>query len=169
MVAMPETLQQRGLIELLQQFKSAGKIRALGVSSALPQLPALIELGVFDTFQIPYSCLSPEHHDCMVQAAEAGAGVIIRGGIAHGGPDAEIERPNLNRVWDAAKLDEIRPADMSRAELILRHTLSHPACHTTIVGTCNPEHFAENLAACQRGPLPPELHQQVTERVAASL
>ncbi len=36
---------------------------------------------------------------------------------------------------------------MSRAELILRYTLSHPHCDTTIVGTCNAAHLAENIAA----------------------
>ena len=56
---------------------------------------------------------------------------------------------------------------MNRAELILRYTLSHPHCHTTIVGTCNPDHLSENLTAAAKGPLPPELHEQITARVAA--
>jgi aryl-alcohol dehydrogenase-like predicted oxidoreductase len=106
---------------------------------------------VFDTFQIPYSCLAPQHRDLITHAAESGAGIILRGGVAQGGPDAEIERPALNDVWSRAKLDEVLPANMCRAELILRYTLTHPHCHTTIVGTCNPEHLAENLAAAAWG------------------
>ena len=144
-------------------------IRFIGASSSLPHLPGLIDLGVFDTFQIPYSCLAPEHHDLITRAAEAGAGIIIRGGIAQGGPDAEIQRPALNDVWTRAKLDEVLPDGMKRAELILRYTLSHPHCHTTIVGTCNPAHLAENLAAAERGPLPPELVDEITARVARSV
>jgi len=162
-----ETLQREGLIELLQGFREQGLIRYLGASSSLPRLPALIELEVFDTFQIPYSCLAPEHHDLITQAAESGAGVIIRGGIAHGGPDAEIERPELNDVWTRANLDELLPAGMSRAELILRHTISHPHCHTTIVGTCNTDHLRANLNAIEQGPLPAELYAEITARVAA--
>jgi aryl-alcohol dehydrogenase-like predicted oxidoreductase len=161
-----ETLQREGLIDLLMQFRDQGTVRFVGVSSSLPNLPALIELGVFDTFQIPYSCLAPEHHDWITSAAEGGAGIIIRGGIAHGGPDAEIQRPTLNDIWTRARLDEILLDGMSRTELILRYTLSHPHCHTTIVGTCNPEHLAENLAAAQRGPLPPDLYQEIRSRVA---
>lgn len=161
-----ETLQREGLIDLLLDLRRQGLIRFMGVSSSLPHLPALIELRVFDTFQVPYSCLAPEHHDLITQAAETGAGVIIRGGIAHGGPDAEIQRPALNDVWREAKLDEVLPEGMSRAELILRYTLAHPHCHTTIVGTCNPVHLAENLAAANQGPLPPDLYQQVAARVA---
>jgi aryl-alcohol dehydrogenase-like predicted oxidoreductase len=162
-----ETLQREGLIELLMDFREQGIIRHIGVSSYLPNLPGLIDLGVFDTFQIPYSCLAPEHHDWITKAAEAGAGIIIRGGIAHGGPEAEIQRPTLNDIWTRAQLDEILPEGMKRAELILRFTLSHPHCHTTIVGTCNPEHLAENLAAAASGPLPSALCEEIRSRVAA--
>ncbi|HQX53082.1 MAG TPA: aldo/keto reductase [Planctomycetaceae bacterium] len=164
-----ETLQREGLIELLLSFREAGLVRFIGVSSSLPNLPALIDLGVFDTFQIPYSCLAPQHHELMARAAATGAGIIVRGGIAQGGPEAEIQRPALNDVWNQAKLDELLPAGMSRAELILRHTLSHPHCHTTIVGTCNQQHLADNMEAAAAGPLPDELGRQIDARVVAVL
>jgi aryl-alcohol dehydrogenase-like predicted oxidoreductase len=164
-----QTLQAAGLIDLLMSFREQGIIRCIGASSSLPHLPGLIELGVFDTFQIPYSCLAPEHHDWITRAADSGAGVIVRGGIAHGGPEAEIQRPALNDVWTRARLDEVLPEGMSRAELILRATLSHPHCDTTIVGTCNPGHLAENIAAAERGPLPPALVDEITARVARSV
>ncbi len=98
--------------------------------------------------------------------ASPAQGIIVRGGIAQGGPDAAIERPALNDIWSQAKLDQVLPAGMSRAELILRYTLSHPYCHTTIVGTCNHEHLAENIAAANEGPLPESLYQAVTELIA---
>jgi aryl-alcohol dehydrogenase-like predicted oxidoreductase len=164
-----ESLQRAGLIDLLLDLRRAGTIRFLGVSSKLPALDGLIDLGVFDTFQIPYSCLAPQHDGAIRRAAETGAGIIVRGGIAQGGPDAQIQRPALNDVWSKAKLDELLSAGMTRAEMILRYTLSHPSCHTTIVGTCNHDHLAENLAAASRGPLPDELYQQISGRVAAAL
>ncbi len=58
-----ETLQREGLIDTLLDFRDQGLIKFIGASSALPHLPALVNLGVFDTFQIPYSCLAPQHHD----------------------------------------------------------------------------------------------------------
>lgn len=161
-----DTLQREGLIDAMRDFRDQGLIRFIGASSSLPHLPALIDLGVFDTFQIPYSCLAPQHHDLITRAAEAGAGIILRGGIGQGGPDAEIQRPALNDVWTRARLDEVLPAGMKRAELILRYTLAHPHCHTTIVGTCNPKHLADNVAAAEKGPLPPELRAEVASRVA---
>ena len=162
-----ETLQREGLIKLLLDFRSHGLIRHLGASSSLPHLPALIELGVFDTFQIPYSCLEPQHHDLITRAAASGAGIIIRGGIAHGGPDAEIQRPAVNDVWSRASLDEVLTGGMSRAELILRFTLTHPHVHTVIVGTCNPQHLRENIAAATAGPLQRDLYEDVAARVSA--
>jgi len=162
-----ETLQREGLIELLRDLREQGIIRFLGVSSSLPHLSGLIDLGVFDTFQIPYSCLAPEHHEWITRAAETGAGIIIRGGIAQGGPEAEIQRPAINDIWTRARLDEVLPVAMKRAELILRYTLSHPHCHTTIVGTCNPDHLAENLTATARGPLPSDLYKETRSRIAA--
>jgi aryl-alcohol dehydrogenase-like predicted oxidoreductase len=158
------TLQREGLIDLLLSFREQGLIRFLGASSSLPDLPGLIDLGVFDTFQIPYSCLAPQHHDLITRAARTGAGIILRGGIAQGGPDAEIQRPALNDVWTRAELDELLPAGITRSELILRYTLSHPDCHTTIVGTCNREHLAENVAAAAKGPLPAGLQQEIEFR-----
>ena len=162
-----DTLQREGLVDLLRSFRERGLVRFIGSSSSLPNLPAMIDLGVFDTFQIPYSCLAPTHHDLITRAAEAGAGIIIRGGIAHGGPDAEIQRPALNDVWQQAKLDELLPTGMDRAELILRYTLSHRHAHTVIVGTCNDAHLAQNIAAAERGPLDEDLLNEINSRVAA--
>lgn len=164
-----ETLQREGLIDVVTRLRDQGLVRFIGVSSSLPHLPALIDLGLFDTFQIPYSCLAPQHHDLICRAAESGAGIILRGGIAQGGPDAEIQRPALNEVWDKARLDELRPDGMSRAEFILRYTLANPYCHTAIVGTCNLAHLAENLAAANQRPLPPQLVAEIASRVESVL
>lgn len=164
-----ESIQRAGLIETLMEFRDQGMIRFIGSSSSLPNLPGMIDLGVFDTFQIPYSCLAPKHHDLITKAAETGAGIIIRGGVAHGGPDAAIQREALNDVWTRAKLDEVLPDGTPRAELILRYTLSHPHCHTTIVGTCNADHLAENLASAESGSLPTDLYDEISSRIAAAI
>ena len=127
-----------------------------------------IQATRFHWFQIPYSCLAPQHADLIDRAAESGAGVIIRGGIAHGGPDAEIQRPALNDIWPAAGLDELLEG-ATRAEFILRYTLSNANCHTIIVGTCNLDHLAENLAAAEKGLLPADVIAEVTRRVQSCL
>ncbi len=99
------------------------------------------------------------------RAAETGAGIIIRGGIAHGGPDAEIQRPALNDIWTRAKLDEVLPDGMKRAELILAlHTLP-PALPHHHRRHLQPSASEENLASAAKGPLPSELYSEITSRV----
>lgn len=161
-----ETLQRNGLIDLLEGFRSQGLVRFIGVSSKLPHLKGLIESDCFDTYQIPYSCLASEHHDLISLAGGQGAGVIVRGGIAHGGPEAEIQRPALNDVWESASMDDFLDPPITRAQLILRYTLTHPHCHTAIVGTCNENHLRENIEAASMGALPADLYQRIVKRLS---
>ncbi len=162
-----QTLKQSGLIDLLLDYRHRGIIAHIGVSTSLPQLPAMIELGVFETFQVPFSCLAPQHLDPIREAASKDAGIILRGGIGQGGPEAAIQRPELHRIWQQARLDSLCHTTLPPAELILRYTLGLPECHTTIVGTCDLQHLAENVAAAERGPLSDSLQAEITRRVAA--
>ncbi|TVQ03503.1 MAG: aldo/keto reductase [Planctomycetaceae bacterium] len=161
-----ETLTRGGLIELLGDFRRSGLVRHIGISTSLPKVADLIELDAFETFQLPYSVLAPGHEPWIERAAAKGAGIIIRGGIAQGGPEAEIQRPQLNDVWQAAGLADFLAPSQSPADLILRCTLSNLACHTVIVGTCNPQHLAENVAALRAGPLPLTIVKQINARIA---
>ncbi|MFN3190180.1 MAG: aldo/keto reductase [Aureliella sp.] len=163
-----EELKAGGLIELLLDYKKQGIIRHLGVSSKLPHIGDLLTCEEFEVFQLPCSVLAPEHLES-IRVASHQAGVIVRGGIAHGGPDAEIERPVLNEVWEQADLDTMLPAGMSRAQFLLRLTLAIPGCDTTIVGTCNPDHLAENLEAAKAGPVDQDLLARVRHRIARVL
>ena len=164
----PEQVRDGGLVEALREIRSQGLSRFIGISTTVPHLPVYVEMGVFDTFQIPYSCLDPTHHESISLAGKAGIGTIIRGGIARGGPEAETSQGPETDVWTKAGLKELLDG-MTAAELILRYTLAHPHCDTTIVGTLNPDHLAANLAAAEKGPLPADLYDQVTRRVRAAL
>src|SRR5579863_5589306 len=130
----------------------------------LPDLPGQIGLGVFDVFQIPYSALQPEHGELITRAADAGAGVLVRGAVARGTASEDknwavqplsSSGPPARDRWEAAKLDELLDGEMNRHEFILRFTLSHPGVSSAIVGTSNPEHLRGNVKAASRGPLPP--------------
>jgi aryl-alcohol dehydrogenase-like predicted oxidoreductase len=162
----------------MQKLRDEGKVRFLGMSSTLPELADHIAMGVFDVFQIPYSALQREHEDAIRQAAAAGAGTIIRGGVARGAPapDHDADRkPDFWRsfssqrrdLWERARLDELT-GDMSRMEFLLRFLLCHQALHTTIVGTSNPEHLEANVTAAAKGPLPPDVYAQVRRRLSDS-
>jgi aryl-alcohol dehydrogenase-like predicted oxidoreductase len=161
-----EVLEREGAIQTLQDLKQAGKIRFLGVSSILPNVLDHIQMGVFDVFQIPYSALQPEHEAAIVEAARAGAGTVIRGGIARGEPGAGHGFADIWQLWEQAQLDALLEG-MSATEFMLRLTITNPDMHTTIVGTLNPTHLHENVAAVVKGPLPAAMYDEAKRRLAA--
>jgi aryl-alcohol dehydrogenase-like predicted oxidoreductase len=175
-------LEAYGTVDTMQALRREGKVRFLGMSSVLPDLRDHVAMGVFDVFQIPYSALQPEHEDVIREAAKAGAGTIIRGGVARGAPDIHPDpapdRPQTQSfwrdfvrvrrdLWQRAGLDELAQG-MGKTEFLLRFVLGHPDLHTTIVGTANPDHLAANVAAASRGPLDEPLCAEVKRRVAAA-
>jgi aryl-alcohol dehydrogenase-like predicted oxidoreductase len=167
-------LEAEGALAELQALRQAGKVRFIGVSGTLPQLAEQIAMGVFDVFQIPYSALQREHETIIAEASAAGAGIIIRGGVARGSPTGWQQRryymlsaDELSSRWDQARLDELLDG-MSRMEFMLRFTLSEPALDTTIVGTKNLDHLRDNIAAAAKGPLPEATVAEAKRRLAAT-
>ena len=92
--------ETNGCVETLKKICAAGKTRFIGCSSTLPHISRYIEWGVFDTFQIPYSALEREHEKVISQAAESGAGTIIRGGVARGEPGIGLGTKDRWRRWE---------------------------------------------------------------------
>jgi aryl-alcohol dehydrogenase-like predicted oxidoreductase len=162
-----EVLEREGAIQTLQDLKQAGKIRFLGCSSILPNLTDHIAMGVFDVFQIPYSALQPEHETAIAEAAKTGAGIVIRGGVARGEPGEGQGSADVWRLWGQARMDDWLEG-MSATEFMLRFTVTSPHVHTTIVGTLNPAHLRENVAAVLKGPLPAPLYHEAKRRLAAA-
>jgi len=158
-------------VETLATLRDQGKVRFIGMSGMLPNLPDQIAMGVFDVFQIPYSALQQEHEDLIVAAATAGAGTLIRGGVARGGPakgwSAEpIDQTSgeAQRRWAAAGLGALLDG-MSPQEFMLRFTLSHAGVSAAIVGTAQLSHLQANLSIAEKGPLPPDLYDEARQRL----
>jgi aryl-alcohol dehydrogenase-like predicted oxidoreductase len=160
-----EVLQHDGAIQTLQDLKREGKIRFLGCSSILPNLTDHIGMGVFDVLQIPYSALQPEHEAAIIDAAKSGAGIVIRGGVARGQPGGGQGSADVWKLWEQAQLGELLEG-MSATEFMLRFTITSPYMHTMIVGTLNPAHLQENLAAVLKGPLPAAVYYEAKRRLA---
>lgn len=174
-----EVLGANDSLAELAALRSEGKIRFVGVSGTLPNVLDHIDMGVFDVFQLPYSALEREHERPIIDAAAAGAGTIVRGGIGRGVPDrsaVEVDRlpPTWQELmlarapkWSRAQLDDFLDGS-SRRELMLRFTLSHPAVDTMLIGTASPEHLAQNVAAACKGPLPADVYAEVIRRLPAT-
>ena len=161
-----KVIEDGDVVQGLLDLKKEGKVRFLGCSSGLPHLADHVAMGVFDMFQIPYSALSRQHEQWITKAAEAGAGTVIRGGVARGEPR---EGTGTDETWsrfEEAGLDELRGEGESRTAFILRFTLSHSDVHTTIVGTMNPDHLLENVRVAEKGPLPPDVYEEARRRLA---
>ena len=153
------------LVQALEDMREQGKVRWIGASTNLPEVPTFLEWGVFDAFQLPYSALERDHEDWITRAAQAGIGTIIRGGVAQGEPGVGTGEAERWQPYEQAALDEIRPAGESRTGFMLRYTLSQADIHTIIVGTRSVEHLSENVQAALSGPLPHDLHAEVNRRL----
>jgi aryl-alcohol dehydrogenase-like predicted oxidoreductase len=166
-----QQLEADGGLEALLALQREGKVRFIGMSGTLPNLTEQIAMGVFDVFQIPYSALQREHEQAIAEAAQAGAGIVIRGGAARGAPtdwehrqSAMLAPGTMKDRWEQAGLDDLLDG-MSRMEFTLRFTLSDPQLDTTIVGTANPEHLRDNVAAASKGPLPASVVAAAKQRL----
>ena len=172
-----ETLEENHTVATLRDLQAEGKVRFIGMSGILPNLPDHLAMGVFDVFQIPYSAVQRDHEDLITAAAQEGAGTFIRGGVARGAAaeDKNWQAGPLSQPaglgqqnWETSGIAElVREAGMSNMEFMLRFTLSHPGLSTTIVGTSNPAHLASNLALAQKGPLPDDLYAEAKKRLPA--
>jgi aryl-alcohol dehydrogenase-like predicted oxidoreductase len=58
-------------VETMQALRDEGKVRFIGMSGILPNLPDHLAMGVFDVFQIPYSVVQREHEELITAAAAA--------------------------------------------------------------------------------------------------
>ena len=162
-----EDCEAGDLVRVLEDMRTEGKVRWIGVSTTLPYLPTFLEWGVFDVFQIPYSALEREHEEWITRAGEAGIGIVIRGGAAQGEPDASNpsdERVDKWKLFESTGLDEL-VEDESRTAFMLRYTLTHPHSDTNIVGTTRVDHLEENIAAISKGPLAPDVYAEAKRRL----
>jgi aryl-alcohol dehydrogenase-like predicted oxidoreductase len=167
-------LEADDTVPTLQELRNEGKVRFIGMSGILPNLPDHIAMGVFDVFQIPYSAVQREHEALITAAADTGAGTLIRGGAARGAPDKNWSSGPLGlpqgegqRRWEASDLTDLLDG-MNPQEFVLRFTLSHPDLSTTIVGTSSREHLRANLAVAEQGPLPADLYEEAKRRLDAA-
>jgi aryl-alcohol dehydrogenase-like predicted oxidoreductase len=163
-----EQVEQGDLVAVLQEMRQQGKVRWIGCSSTSPHIATYIQWGVFDVFQIPYSALERQHEEVITQAGQAGAGTIIRGGVARGEPGVGLGGSDRWTAFEQAGLDALRDDGESRTAFLLRFTLSHPEMDTTIVGTLHPEHLAENVRIAEQGPLPADVYAEAKRRLAAA-
>jgi aryl-alcohol dehydrogenase-like predicted oxidoreductase len=160
-----EETEKNGLVAVLQEMRQQGKVRFISISTTLPHLPTYINMGVFDTFQIPYSALERDHENWISLAAEAGIGIIIRGGVARGEPGVGLGSADRWARFEQAGLDELLEPGEKRTSFLLRYTLTHPHADTIIAGTLYPEHLRENIQTILKGQLSAQVYAEAKHRL----
>jgi aryl-alcohol dehydrogenase-like predicted oxidoreductase len=177
----PDWLERDDPWEALSALKSQGKIRHAGWSvQSFKETEQAHFLDrhhqLIDCLQVRFNLLEREAEKVLFpKAMQYGIGVIVRIPILFGLLSGKFTRQSLfgdddhrrfnlsaeklGRYLDA--LDQLQPwfarfPGQSMTQVSLRFCLSHPACHTVIPGAKTPEQVAENCAASDFGPLPPE-------------
>lgn len=168
-------LEENDSVAELLKLRDEGKVRFIGMSGTMPHLKDHIAMDVFDVFQIPYSVVEREHEDLIHDAAQRGAGIVIRGGVARA---VMVKDESLiddypaflqsafrarRRLWQRTKIDDLLEG-MTPMEFMLRFTISNPDMTTTIVGSANPEHLLDNVKVAAKGPLPAAIYAAAGKR-----
>jgi aryl-alcohol dehydrogenase-like predicted oxidoreductase len=162
----------------LEKLKSAGKVRAVGISLNRWQ-PGngvkAVRAGWVDSVQVVYNIFDQNPEDELLPACrQQQVAVIARvpfdeGGLTGALTPASRWPPgdwrnnyftpqNLRETLDRVEaLKTILPAGMTLPELALRFILANPDVHTTIPGMRKLKHVEANLACSLLGPLAPAL------------
>jgi aryl-alcohol dehydrogenase-like predicted oxidoreductase len=168
----PEWFHRDEWRRAFEELKTAGKVRAVGVSINDHQPDSALELvqsGLIDTVQVIYNIFdqSPEKN-LFPLAQKMNVGVLARVPFDEGSLTGTItESTEFNPkefrafyfrgdrkkqvVEHVAALE--RDVDGPLAEIALRFTVSHPAVTTTIPGMRTVRNVERNVAAVDKGPL----------------
>jgi aryl-alcohol dehydrogenase-like predicted oxidoreductase len=158
----------------MQELKQQGKVGAIGISFrngrqgddmypagyGFEGMQEFMTWGVFDVIQIVYGGLTRKNEIAVARAAELGIGMIVRGVVKR-------YFPNYDDLFEQAGLDELREAGESANGFLIRFAMTHPGVSTMIVGTGNPEHLTENVAAAGRGKLIEDVYAEAKRRLDA--
>jgi len=155
-----DLLRQGDVIAVLQDARAAGKTRFIGYSGDREDARYAIACGAFDTLQTSMNIADQEALALTLPAAQAAdMGVIIKRPLAnvawayHDTPPAKDAYEHT--YWERLQtLGYEFLATNRAAEIALRFVLSQPGVTTAIVGTKNPDRWAQNAALLAPGPLP---------------
>ncbi len=152
------------LLPILREWKAAGRIRYLGVTTMsaeqYPELERLIREESLDMIEIDYSVLDRAAAERILPlAADHGVAVVVarpfsgsRGGVfsfVGGRPLPDFASEIGATSW---------------AQLCLKYDLANPAVTVVIPGTDDPEHMVDNMGA-GRGALPDADLRRRIERI----
>ena len=147
----------RAVTPVLQEYQKEGRVRFIGVTdyrvSNYPEVLEAMRTGLYDSVQIPYHVGEAAcRREVLPLARELNIGVIVMTPIA-----PIFGRGKLLGALAKADLSFLAPCGVrTPGQALLKYVLSDPAVSAVIPATGKVEHAAENAAAAEGGPLPPE-------------
>ncbi len=184
----PDRMQR--ILDVYQQLKGEGKIRAIGASIRGPVIDQVslanayryLRSGKVDVIELAYSVLRQKHGAIFAEAHSRGVGVITRvvlesgliaGKYAPGHrfvwPDQRTRYgPELDQIFAEGQhlLSLIPPGYTSTAELAPRFVLADPDISGVILGGTTADQFRRTCAMDALPPLSPELVSYLKQRYA---
>ena len=158
--------------EALAKLVADGKVRHVGVSNFdVPQIEAFSATLPVETLQPPYHLFRRDiEAEVLPYTAAHGIGVLVYGPLAHGllgghfGPDTQFalgdwraKSPEFHgdsfarnlRAVDRLRQLATQELGITLAQMAVAWTLHNPAVQVAIVGTRDPNHVDEALAAAE--------------------
>jgi len=177
--ANPETF------EILQEIKTQGKIKSIGISTPEHDQNSVIDLiksGKIDSVQLIYNIFDQEAAaELLPVCKEYGIGVIVRVVFDEGSltgkfdSNYQFEKDDFRNRYFAGdrlertvkRVDAIKPIaeklKLSMPELAVRFSLSHEAVHTVITGIRTEQQAKMNALIGDKEPLPKEIIKELQE------
>jgi aryl-alcohol dehydrogenase-like predicted oxidoreductase len=164
--ASMEVLERGETLEAMQEAQTAGKVLHLGMTGGVNECVRAIEMGGYETVQVPYNLLNLQAEDVLLPLAkEKNVGVIIMRGIAGGklsSKHANLKDEKLRAAIAGFGRFVGAGAAADLVHLSIAYLLSRAEVSSVILGTRRLEAVKSNLEA-SRGPLSRELLAQVRE------
>lgn len=169
----------RGVTPVIQEYQREGRVRFIGLTESNPgnysEVLEAMRTGLYDSIQIMYSLAERTCCEKMLPLArEMGVGVIALrvilnlladrvplnpGMLPEAGwrPMGSSARARLMEGMERGKSAYLEPSGVKTpGQALLKYVLGHPAVSTIIVATGKVGRIAENAAASDGRPLPPE-------------
>lgn len=152
------------LLQTLDELRTQGLVRALGVNSFDPAVIAhAIREPAFDVVMVDYNVLRPEREPLIAAAAAAGKGVLAGMPLAMGHTGLKVARlRGPQDLWYAARglirhRDEVRKGrrfrflhrldGMTGSQAALAYVLANRNVSAAVIGTTRLGHLQEDAAA----------------------
>lgn len=149
--AKMDVLERGETFAAMDEARRAGKVRHIGMTGGVAEAIRAVEIGGYETVQVPYNLLNPAAEDHLLPlAAQRGVGVIIMRPLAGGklsGKYANLENADLRQAIQSFMQfvgnDAGQPKDL--VQLALGYVLARPEISTIIPGSRRLEVMLDNI------------------------